>query len=92
MQLLNIQLDTWLIPEFVSPNVTKNQHHRNIHPEVIEMFSVSKYIVYYWVERKYVQIRRTENFILIEINPAKQLELRQIIDNSCKANCRIGKA
>jgi hypothetical protein len=61
-------------------------------PEVREMFSVSKHMVYYWVEKKYVQIRRTENGILIEINPARQLELRQMMDNSCKANCRLGKA
>jgi hypothetical protein len=60
--------------------------------EVREMFSVSKHMVYYWVEKKYVQIRRTENGILIEINPARQLELQQMIDNSCKASCRLGKA
>ena len=58
-------------------------------PEVMKMFSVSKHMVYYWVSRKYVQIRRTEKCILIEINPAKQLELRQIIDNSYKADCRL---
>ena len=58
-------------------------------PEVRKMFSVSKHMVYYWVSRKYVQIRRTEKCILIEINPAKQIELRQIIDNSYKANYRL---
>jgi hypothetical protein len=57
-------------------------------PEVRKMFSISKHMVYYWISRKYVQIRRTEKCILIEINPAKHLELRQIIDNSYKANCR----
>jgi hypothetical protein len=58
-------------------------------PEVMKMFSVSRHMVYYWVSRKYVQIRRTPKCILIEINPAKQLELRQIIDNSYKADCRL---
>jgi hypothetical protein len=61
-------------------------------PEAMKMFSVSKHMVYYWVSRKYVQIRRTEKCILIEINPARQLELRQIIDNSYKANCRLATA
>ena len=56
--------------------------------EVRKMFCVSKHMVYYWVSRKYVQTRRTENCILITINPAKQFELRQIINNSYKANCR----
>jgi hypothetical protein len=57
--------------------------------EVRKMFGVSKHMVYYWVSRKLVQIRRIENYILIEINPAKQLELRQITDSSYKANCRM---
>jgi hypothetical protein len=58
-------------------------------PEVIKMFNVSKHMVYYWVSRKYVQSRRTEKCILIKHDPANQLELRQIIDNSYKANCRL---
>ncbi len=58
-------------------------------PEVIKMFNVSKHMVYYWVSRKYVQSRRTEKCILIKIDPAKHIELRQIIDNSYKANCRL---
>ena len=62
-------------------------------PEVVrEMFNVSKHMVYYWISRKYVPIRRTEKCILIEINPVRQLELRQIIDNSYKANSRLVKA
>jgi len=58
-------------------------------PEVMKMLSVSRHMVYYWASRKYVQIRRTEKCILIQINPAKQTELRQIIDNSYKANYRL---
>jgi DNA invertase Pin-like site-specific DNA recombinase len=68
------------------------EEHEFTVPEVREMFSVSKHMVYYWVERKYVQIRRTENGILIEINPARKIELRQMMDNSCKKNCRLGNA
>lgn len=60
--------------------------------EVRKMFSVSKHMVYYWVSRKYVQTRRINQCILIEISPDKQLELRQLIDNSYKANCRLVKA
>lgn len=61
-------------------------------PEVRKMFSVSRHMVYYWVSRKYVQIRRTPKCILIRITPDEQIELRQIIDNSCKANSRLVKA
>jgi hypothetical protein len=58
-------------------------------PEVMKMFSVSKHMVYYWVNRKYVQSRKIPNCILIRITPDKQIELRQIIDNSYKANSRL---
>ena len=58
-------------------------------PEVMKIFSVSKHMAYYWVSRKYVPIRRTEKCILIQISPAKQTELLQIIDNSYKANYRL---
>jgi hypothetical protein len=58
-------------------------------PEVMKMFNVSKHMVYYWVNRKYVQSRKTPNCILIRITPDKQIELRQIIDNSYKANSRL---
>jgi DNA invertase Pin-like site-specific DNA recombinase len=57
--------------------------------EVRNMFGVSNHMVYYWVSRKYVQIRRTPKCILISITSDKQLEIRQIIDNSYKANCRL---
>ena len=65
------------------------EEHEFTVPEVREMFSVSRHMVYYWVSKKYVQIRRTPKCILIMITPDKQLELRQIIDNSYKANCRM---
>ncbi len=65
------------------------EEHEFTVPEVREMFSVSRHMVYYWVSRKYVQIRRTPKCILIRITPDKQLELRQIIDHSYKANCRL---
>jgi hypothetical protein len=57
-------------------------------PEVRKMFNVSKHMVYYWVNKKYVQIRKTTKCILIRITPDKQLELQQIINNSYKANSR----
>lgn len=60
--------------------------------EVRKMFGVSSHMVYYWVSRKYVQIRRTSKCILIRVTPCKQSELRQNIDNSYKANCRLVKA
>ena len=56
--------------------------------EAMKMFNVSKHMVYYWVGRKYVQVRRLGNGILIEIDPVKALELRRIIDNSYKAGSR----
>ena len=66
----------------------RSEHEFTV-PEVQKMFSVSRHMVYYWVSRKYVQIRRTKKCILIQINPAKQTELRQITDNSYKANYRM---
>lgn len=71
--------------------IIREEHEFTV-PEVRKMFSVSMHMVYYWVSRKYVQIRRTPKRILIRITPDKQLELRQIMDNSCKANYRLATA
>lgn len=57
--------------------------------ETMEMFSVSKHMVYYWVNRKYVQSRRLRNHILVEIPTNKEAELRQMIGNSYKASSRM---
>lgn len=57
--------------------------------ETMKIFSVSKHMVYYWVNRKYVQSRKLKNHILVEIPTTKAAELRQMIENSYKVSSRM---
>jgi DNA invertase Pin-like site-specific DNA recombinase len=67
----------------ISKQLIRAQHEFTV-GEVVDIFGVSKEKVYYWVSRKYVRTRKTANFILIEITPAKRAELQEITDNSYK--------
>tara|TARA_R110002020_G_scaffold87495_1_gene215672 strand:- start:166 stop:2232 length:2067 start_codon:yes stop_codon:yes gene_type:complete len=57
--------------------------------ETMKLFQVSKHMVYYWAEKKYVQSRKLRNIILIEIPATKAEELRRMIETSYKTGARL---
>lgn len=47
-------------------------------------------MVYYWIENKYVQARKTPaNAFLVKITPDEKVRLLDRIENSCKAKYMI---
>jgi DNA invertase Pin-like site-specific DNA recombinase len=54
--------------------------------EGMKKFGASMYMVYYWIDRKYIQARKSEGFYLIKMSSVKEAELGQLIQNSYKAN------
>ncbi len=54
------------------------------------MFNVSRHMVYYWINNKYVSARKTPaNTFLIKITPEDKIQLLERIENSCKAKYMI---
>jgi hypothetical protein len=54
--------------------------------QVQQMFQISRHMVYYWINRKYVIARKkSDNRFLIEITPEHKQELYQMIKTSYKA-------
>jgi hypothetical protein len=57
---------------------------------VQNMFNVSKHMVYYWINNKYVTARKTPaNIFLIKITPDEKTQIMERIENSCKAKFMI---
>lgn len=55
--------------------------------QVQQMFSISRHMVYYWIERKYIVARKMpDNSFLITITPQCQKQLKQMIATSYKAS------
>lgn len=58
--------------------------------EVRTMFDVSRHMVYYWINNKYVTARKTPaNTFLIKITPKDKIQLLEKIESSCKAKYMI---
>jgi len=58
--------------------------------EVRTMFNVSRHMVYYWINNKYVTARKTPaNIFLIKITPEDKTQIMERIENSCKAKFMI---
>ena len=58
--------------------------------EVRTMFNVSRHMVYYWINNKYVTARKTPaNIFLIKITPEDKTQIMERIENSCKAKYMI---
>ena len=54
--------------------------------EVRTMFNVSRHMVYYWINNKYITARKTPaNTFLIKITPKDKIQLLERIESSCKA-------
>jgi len=54
------------------------------------MFNISRHMVYYWIERKYIAARKlTDNSFLITITPSCIQKLKQMITDSYKASTMI---
>ena len=58
--------------------------------EARTMFNVSRHMVYYWINNKYVTARKTPaNKFLIKIAPEDKIQLWERIENSCKAKYMV---
>ena len=58
--------------------------------EVRAIFNVSRHMVYYWINSKYVSARKTPaNTFLIKITPEDKIQLLERIENSCKVKYMI---
>jgi len=58
--------------------------------EVRAMFNVSRHMVYYWINNKYVTARKTPaNIFLIKITHEDKTQLTERIENSCKAKYMV---
>ena len=58
--------------------------------EVRAIFNVSRHMVYYWINNKYVTARKTPaNTFLIKITPEDKIQLLERIENSCKVKYMI---
>jgi hypothetical protein len=58
--------------------------------EVQNMFNVSRHMVYYWINNKYVTARKTPaNKFLIKITLEDKTQLLERIENSCKTKYMI---
>jgi DNA invertase Pin-like site-specific DNA recombinase len=58
--------------------------------QVQKMFNISRHMVYYWIERKYVNARKKpDNTFLIEITPDSKAPLREKIETSYKADTML---
>ena len=58
--------------------------------EVRTMFNVSRHMVYYWINNKYVTARKTPaNIFLIKITPKDKTQIMERIEKSCKAKYMI---
>ena len=58
--------------------------------EARTMFNVSRHMVYYWINNKYVTARKTPaNKFLIKITPEDKIQLWERIENSCKAKYMV---
>jgi len=53
--------------------------------EVSAMFNISRYMIYYWIDKQYVTARKTPaNSFLIKITPSDKTQLLERIRNSYK--------
>ena len=52
--------------------------------QVAEKFNVSHYVVRYWIERNIVSSRRLRQKLLVSLDPKKEAELKDRIENSTK--------
>jgi hypothetical protein len=58
--------------------------------QVQQMFGISRHMVYYWIERKYIAARKMPaNSFLITITPQCKKQLKQMIATSYKASTMI---
>lgn len=58
--------------------------------QVRTMFNVSRHMVYYWINNKYVSARKTPaNTFLIKITPENKIQLLERIESSCKTKYMI---
>jgi DNA invertase Pin-like site-specific DNA recombinase len=58
--------------------------------EVRTMFNVSRHMVYYWINNKYIIARKTPaNIFLIKITPKDKTQLLERIESSCKTKYMI---
>ena len=58
--------------------------------QVRTMFNVSRHMVYYWINNKYITARKTPaNTFLIKITPKDKIQLLERIENSCKVKYMI---
>ncbi len=52
--------------------------------QVAEKFNVSHYVVRYWIEHKFINVRRIGPQFWISISPEQELELKKRVENSSK--------
>ncbi len=64
---------------------TLREDHEWTIKEVCTMFNISNHMVYYWIENKYVEARKTPgNTFLVKITPDEKIKLMERIKKSCK--------
>ena len=67
----------------------KYEHEYTV-TEVCATFNISRHMVYYWVNNKYVIARKTPaNSLLVKITPAQKIQLLEKIKTSYKTNSMI---
>lgn len=84
----NASMISWIKYKHTIPGPKLKQDNEFTVKEVAKKFDVSTYMVYYWIERKYVNVRRIKQGYpyWISLNSKKEKELRQRIKNSYKLN------
>jgi DNA invertase Pin-like site-specific DNA recombinase len=66
--------------------ILKSEHEYTV-KEVAGIFNISRHMVYYWINSKYVTARKTPgNKFLIQITPSNKTQLLEKIKTSYKAN------
>lgn len=64
----------------------KSEHEYTV-KEVCAIFNISRHMVYYWIDKKYVTARKTPgNSFLIQITPSYKTQLLEKIKTSYKAD------
>ena len=77
---------SWIKYKHKIPGPKLKQNNEFTVKEVAKKFDVSTYMVYYWIERKYVNARRIKQGYpyWISLNSKKEKELRERINKSYK--------
>jgi len=67
----------------------KSDHEYTV-AQVQKMFNISRHMVYYWIDRKYVKARkRSDNTFLVTITPSNKAKLHSKITTSYKTSSMI---